>query len=88
VVEKTVSRALGGHGTSPKRRCEGSPEPSEVSSLGKLSVFSKSLIGTLGTSFITVLEMLPLGLTRNRKELTLTLWILILKIKFFVQMAR
>ena len=59
VVEKTVSRALGGHGTSPKRRCERSPDPNEVSSLGKLSVFLKSLIGTLGTSFIAVLEMFP-----------------------------
>jgi hypothetical protein len=29
------------------------------SSLGKLRVFSKSPIGTLGTSFITVLEILP-----------------------------
>jgi hypothetical protein len=29
------------------------------SSLGKLRVFSKSPIGTLGTSFIMVLEMLP-----------------------------
>ena len=49
---------LDGHGTSPSGRCEGSPEPREVSSLGKLRVFSKSLIGTLGMSFITVLEML------------------------------
>jgi len=38
-MEKTVRRALGGHGTSPNGRCEGSPDPSEVSSLGKLSVF-------------------------------------------------
>jgi len=30
---------MDGHGTSPKGRCEGSPDPSEVSSLGKLSVF-------------------------------------------------
>jgi len=49
---------LDGHGTSPMGRCEGNPEPSEVSSLGKLRVFSKSPIGTLGTSVITVLEML------------------------------
>ncbi len=49
---------LDGHGTSPEGRCEGSPQPSEVSSLGKLCVFSKSLIGTLGTSYITVLEVL------------------------------
>jgi hypothetical protein len=27
------------HGTSPLWRCEGIPDPSEVSSLGKLSVF-------------------------------------------------
>jgi len=45
------------HGTSPIGRCEGSPQPSEVSSLGKLSVFSQSPIGTLRTSFILVLEM-------------------------------
>ncbi len=30
---------LDGNGTSPKGRCEGSPESNEVSSLGKLSVF-------------------------------------------------
>ena len=46
---------MDGHGTSPMGRCEGSPESSEVSSLGKLSVFSKSPIGTFGKSFITVL---------------------------------
>ena len=33
-------------------------KPSKVSSLGKLSVFSKSPIGTLGKSFITVLGRL------------------------------
>jgi len=49
---------LDGHGISLKGRCEGSPEPSEVSSLGKLRVFSKSLIGTLGISSITALEMI------------------------------
>jgi hypothetical protein len=49
---------LDGHGISPMGRCEGSPEPSEVSSLGKLRVFSKSLIGILGMSFITVFEIL------------------------------
>jgi hypothetical protein len=38
-MEKTVRRALGGHGTSPPGRCEEGPDPSEVSSLGKLSVF-------------------------------------------------
>jgi hypothetical protein len=56
---------LDGHGTSPKGRCEGSLEPSEVSSLGKLRVFSKSLIGTLGMSFITVLEILPFLYTES-----------------------
>ncbi len=30
---------MDGHGTSPKGRCEGIPDPSEVSSPGKLSVF-------------------------------------------------
>jgi len=53
---------LDGHGTSPKGRSEGSPESSEVSSLGKLRVFSRSPIGTLGIPFITVLEMLPIEL--------------------------
>ena len=27
---------MDGHGTSPKERCEGIPDPSEVSKLGKL----------------------------------------------------
>jgi len=49
---------MDGHGTSPLGRCEGIPDPSEVSSLGKLSVFSKSPIGALGMSFITDLRML------------------------------
>jgi hypothetical protein len=31
---------LDGHGTSAKGRCEDSPDPSEVSALGKLSMFS------------------------------------------------
>jgi hypothetical protein len=30
---------MDGHGTSPCGRCEGIPDPSEVSTLGKLSVF-------------------------------------------------
>ncbi len=30
---------MDGHGTSPVGRCEGIPDPSEVSSLGKLNVF-------------------------------------------------
>jgi hypothetical protein len=33
VVEKTVRRAPCGHGTSPGRRCEVSPEPSDVGSV-------------------------------------------------------
>jgi hypothetical protein len=32
---------MDGHGTSPGGRCEGNPDPSEVSSLRKLRVFSK-----------------------------------------------
>ncbi len=49
-----------------KGRCEGSPDPSEVPSLGKLSVFSKSPIGTLGKSFITVLgRLLTFKLAKN-----------------------
>ncbi len=51
---------LDGHGTSPVGRCEGSPESSEVSTLGKLSVFSKSPIGTFGKTFIMVLAKLKL----------------------------
>jgi hypothetical protein len=58
---------LDGHGTSPIGRCEGSLESSEVSSPGKLSVFSKSPMGTFASSFITVLEMLP----RGRRVLTI-----------------
>jgi len=57
VVEKTVRRT-GRAWYISLERCEGSPDPSEVSSLGKLSVFSKSPIGALGTSSITVLGML------------------------------
>jgi hypothetical protein len=53
VVEKTVRRA-GRAWHISHREIEGSPEPSEVSSLGKLRVFSKSPIETFGTSFITV----------------------------------
>jgi hypothetical protein len=57
VVEKTVSRAVRAWYISHER-CEGSLDPSEVSSLGKLSVFSKSPIRTLGIAIIAVLEML------------------------------
>jgi hypothetical protein len=41
---------LDGHGIFPKGRCGGSPESIEVSSLGKLRVFSKSPFGALGLS--------------------------------------
>jgi hypothetical protein len=49
---------LDGHGIAPKGRYEGSPESSEVSSLGKLSVFSKSPIGALGIPVIMEIRML------------------------------
>jgi len=55
---------MDGHGTSPMGRCEGIPEPSEVSSPGKLSVFSQSPIGALGILFITDLQIL----IQNRKN--------------------
>jgi hypothetical protein len=38
---KTVRRDPCGHGTSPIWRFEGIPDPSDVSSLGKRSVFLK-----------------------------------------------
>jgi hypothetical protein len=47
---------LDGHGTYPIGRCEESPEPSEVSTLGKLSVFSISPNGSVKISFITNLR--------------------------------
>ena len=52
---------MDGHGTSPKGRCEGSPDPSEVSTLGKLSVFliSDNLINL--NNLNTDLEMLTKG---------------------------
>ena len=56
MVEKTVE-GLDGHGTSLEEGCEGSPGPSKVSSPGKLSVFSKSAIGSLAISSVMVLEM-------------------------------
>jgi hypothetical protein len=37
---------MDGHGTSPKGRCEGIPDPSEVSTLGKLNVFSIHQLGS------------------------------------------
>ena len=33
---------MDGHGASPRGRCEGIPDPNEVFTLGKLSVFSIS----------------------------------------------
>jgi hypothetical protein len=52
---------MNGHGTFPEGRCEGIPDPSEVSSLGKLRgiSFLQLPIGILGTSFITDLGILP-----------------------------
>jgi len=47
------------HGTSPKGRCEGIPDPSEVSSLGKLSVFLISYNLITLNDINTVLGMLP-----------------------------
>jgi hypothetical protein len=47
---------MDGHGTSPKGRCEGIPDPSEVSSLGKLSVFSISYNLIILNNIITDLE--------------------------------
>jgi hypothetical protein len=50
---------MDGHGTSPKGRCEGSPDPSEVSSPGKQSVFLISYNLITLNDFNTDLEMLP-----------------------------
>jgi hypothetical protein len=52
---------MDGHGTSPERRCEGIPDPSEVSTLGKLSVFSISYHLITRKNINTDLEM-PLEL--------------------------
>jgi hypothetical protein len=49
---------MDGHGTSPKERCEGRPDPSEVSSLGKLSVFLISYNLITLNDIDTDLEML------------------------------
>jgi len=54
---------MDGHGTSPKGRCEGIPDPSEVSSLGKLSVFLISYNLITLNNINTDLEMLT-----NRAE--------------------
>jgi hypothetical protein len=57
---------MDGHGTSPIGRCEGIPDPNEVSSLGKLSVFLKS------HNLITLNDIIPdLGkLISHKKVLT------------------
>ncbi|MCK4932340.1 MAG: hypothetical protein KAT01_09245, partial [Candidatus Aminicenantes bacterium] len=49
-----------GHGTSPEGRCEESPDPSEVSSLGKLSVFLISYNLITLNDFNTDLETLTM----------------------------
>jgi hypothetical protein len=51
---------LDGQGISPKGRYERSPESIEVSSPGKLRVFSKSPIGALGIQAITLIRMLTI----------------------------
>jgi hypothetical protein len=48
---------MDGHGTSPRGRCEGRPDPSEVSSPGKLSVFLISYNLIDQSYFNTDLEM-------------------------------
>ena len=50
---------MDGHGTSPLERCEGSPDPSEVSSLGKLSVFLISYNRINRNDIETDWEILP-----------------------------
>jgi len=49
---------MDGHGTSPKGRCEGVPDPSEVSTLGKLCVFLISYNLITRIDFNTDLKML------------------------------
>jgi len=60
VLEKTVRSALGEHGASPKGKCEDSPDPSEVSSLGKLSVFLISYNLITRNDITTELEVLTI----------------------------
>ena len=55
---------MDGHGTSPLWRCEGIPDPSEVSSPGKLSVFLISYNLITLNDIITDLEM-QTGCHRN-----------------------
>jgi hypothetical protein len=59
---------MDGHGTSPKGRCEGIPNPSEVSSPGKLRVFLilYNLITLNDTD--KDLEMLPVGVEFLEKD--------------------
>jgi hypothetical protein len=51
---------MDGHGTSPLWRCEGIPDPSEVSSPGKLSVFLISYNLITLNDLSTDLEMLTM----------------------------
>jgi len=51
---------MDGHGTSPLWRCEGIPDPSEVSSPGKLSVFLISYNLMTLNDLSTDLEMLTM----------------------------
>jgi hypothetical protein len=59
---------MDGHGTSPKGRCEGIPDPSKVSSPGKLRVFLilYNLITLNDTD--KDLEMLPVGVEFLEKD--------------------
>jgi hypothetical protein len=49
---------MDGQGTSPRGRCEGIPDPSEVSTLGKLRVFLISYNLITRNDIITDMEML------------------------------
>jgi len=51
---------MDGHGTSPLWRCEGIPDPSEVSSPGKLRVFLISYNLITLNDLSTDLEMLTM----------------------------
>jgi len=53
---------MDGHGTSPLGRCEGIPDPSEVSTLGKLRVFLISYNLITRNDINTDLKMLTVSL--------------------------
>jgi hypothetical protein len=53
---------MDGHGTSPLGRCEGIPDPSEVSTLGKLRVFLISYNLITRNDINTDLKMLTISL--------------------------